>query len=155
MRPPASRRPRTGTVGYAPGGYDLFHVGHLNLLARAWAACDHLIAGVVTDEVLGRVKRTAPVIPLEERLAVVDSVAYVDRTVVDTSPDKLVAWQLLRFDVLFKGDDWKGTEQGERLERDLAAVGARVVYFPYTDTTSSTRLRSRLLGTGLGAGNPH
>jgi glycerol-3-phosphate cytidylyltransferase len=148
MRPPGSRRPRTGVVGYAPGGYDLFHVGHLNLLARAWAACDFLIAGVVTDEVLGRVKRTTPVIPLEERLAVVDAVAYVDQTVVDTSPDKLVAWNLLKFDVLFKGDDWKGTRQGDRLERDLAAVGARVVYFPYTVTTSSTTLRSRLLGTG-------
>ena len=139
MRPPSSRRPRAGVVGYAPGGYDLFHVGHLNLLARAWAACDFLIAGVVTDEVLSRVKRTTPVIPLEERLAVVDAVAYVDQAVIDTSPDKLVAWNLLKFDVLFKGDDWKGTRQGDRLERDLASVGARVTYFPYTVATSSTR----------------
>lgn len=148
MRPPGTRRPRTGVVGYAPGGYDLFHIGHLHLLARAWTACDHLVAGVVTDELLQRVKRTAPAIPLEERLAIVDAVTYVDQAVTDTSADKLVAWNEVRFDVLFKGDDWRGTPQGERLERDLATVGARVVYFPYTVTTSSSRLRARLRGTG-------
>ena len=144
MRPPSTRRPRVGVVGYAPGGYDLFHVGHLNLLARAWHCCDFLVAGVVTDDVLRSVKDDAPVVPLRERLAVVDAVAYVDQTVVDSSPDKLLAWNQVKFDVLFKGDDWKGTPRGDRLERDLAMVGARVVYFPYTLTTSSTRLRARL-----------
>ena len=144
MRPPGTRRPRTGVVGYAPGGYDLFHIGHLNLLARAWRACDFLVAGVVTDEVLRLAKDDAPVVPLAERLAVVDAVAYVDQAVVDSSPDKLVAWSRVKFDVLFKGDDWKGTPRGDRLERDLGLVGARVVYFPYTPTTSSTRLRARL-----------
>jgi glycerol-3-phosphate cytidylyltransferase len=148
VRPPGTSRRRTGVVGYAPGGYDLFHIGHLHLLARAWSSCDFLVAGVVTDEVLQRAKRTAPAIPLEERLAIVESVAYVDLCVVDTSADKLVAWNAVRFDVLFKGDDWRGTPQGDRLERDLATVGARVVYFPYTVATSSTRLRAWLLGTG-------
>ena len=147
MRPPSTRRRRAGVVGYAPGGYDLFHVGHLNLLARAWQACDFLVAGVVTDEVLHLAKDDAPVVPLKERLAVVDAMVYVDDTVIDSSPDKLVAWSQVEFDVLFKGDDWRGTPRGEQLERDLAMVGARVVYFPYTVTTSSTRLRARL-GSG-------
>jgi glycerol-3-phosphate cytidylyltransferase len=147
VRPPSTRRPRTGVVGYAPGGYDLFHVGHLNLLARAWHACDYLVAGVVTDDALRLVKGDGPVVPLEERLAVVDAIAYVDETVVDSSADKLVAWSKVKFDVLFKGDDWEGTPRGDRLARDLAMVGARVVYFPYTPTTSSTRLRARL-GSG-------
>ncbi len=148
MRPRSSRRPRRGVIGYAPGGYDLFHVGHLNLLARAWSRCDHLVAGVVTDDVLLQAKRIRPVIPLDERLAVVDAVAYVDQAVVDTSMDKVVAWQRVRFDVLFKGDDWQDTGPGRRLEQQLARVGARVVYLPYTATVSSTRLRARLQGTG-------
>ncbi|MEJ2577538.1 MAG: adenylyltransferase/cytidyltransferase family protein [Kineosporiaceae bacterium] len=148
MRPPGTRRRRTGVIGYAPGGYDLFHIGHLQLLARSWGACDYLVAGVATDEVLQQMKRTAPAIPLEERLAIVDSVSYVDLCVVDTSPDKLVAWHEVRFDILFKGDDWRGTPQGARLEQDLATVGARVVYFPYTASTSSTQLRAWLHGAG-------
>jgi glycerol-3-phosphate cytidylyltransferase len=131
-------------VGYAPGGYDMFHIGHLNILRHASNECDTLIAGVVTDEVLLRVKGRAPVIPLEERLEIVRSVRYVDRAVEDSYADKFETWRHLRFDVLFKGDDWRGTERGNRLEAQLAAVGARVIYFPYTMHTSSSALRKRL-----------
>ena len=119
-------------VGYAPGAYDMFHVGHLNILRRARAGCDHLIAGVVTDDVLEQAKGKRPVVPLEERLAIVGAVSFVDEAVVDLSSDKLVMWELLHFDVLFKGDDWLGTPKGERLEAAMASVGARVAYFPYT-----------------------
>jgi glycerol-3-phosphate cytidylyltransferase len=131
-------------VGYAPGVYDLFHVGHLNILRHARSRCDYLIAGVVSDEMAIRAKGRAPVIPLTERLEIVRSVRFVDAAFVETVPDKLETWKQVRFDVIFKGDDWRGTEKGDRLERDFATVGVDVVYFPYTVHTSSTLLRSVL-----------
>lgn len=131
-------------VGYAAGAYDLFHIGHLNILKHARSACDHLIAGVVSDEMLVATKGRAPVIPLAERLEIVRSVRYVDEAVAEVLPDKLDTWRELRFDVFFKGDDWRGTEKGLRLEREFAEVGVEVVYFPYTVTTSSTALRRTL-----------
>ncbi|WP_348788998.1 adenylyltransferase/cytidyltransferase family protein [Leifsonia sp. NPDC080035] len=132
------------TVGYAAGAFDLFHIGHLNILKHAKSECDHLIAGVVSDEMLRLTKGIDPVIPLAERLEIVRSIAYVDEAVAETVPDKLDMWRELRFDVFFKGDDWRGTEKGLRLEREFAAVGVEVVYFPYTMTTSSTQLRQAL-----------
>jgi glycerol-3-phosphate cytidylyltransferase len=132
-------------IGYAPGVYDLFHIGHLNILTRAAECCDHLIAGVVTDDVVMRAKGKAPVVPLAERLEIVRSVRYVDEAVPDPYVDKFQMWPRLKFDVLFKGDDWRGTEKGEALEAQLAEVGARVVYFPYTLHTSSTLLRKMIL----------
>lgn len=133
-----------GIVGYVPGGWDMFHIGHLNLLRNARAQCDVLIVGVVTDEALEAMKGRPPIVPLEERMAIVEALSLVDSVVVDVSADKLKVWERVRFDVLFKGDDWKGTPKGRRLERDLARVGARVHYFPYTATTSSTKLREAL-----------
>jgi len=133
-----------GRIGYAPGAYDLFHVGHLNLLRHARSACDHLIAGVVADDVLELTKGKRPVIPLEERLEIVRSIDVVDDVFVETQPDKLLTWRQCRFDVIIKGDDWRGTPKGERLERDFAEVGVEVVYFPYTVHTSSTLLRRAL-----------
>ena len=134
----------TVRVGYAAGAFDLFHIGHLNILKHAKSQCDHLIAGVVSDEMLRLTKGVDPVIPLAERLEIVRSIEYVDEAVAETVPDKLDTWRELRFDVLFKGDDWRGTEKGLRLEREFAAVGVEVVYFPYTMTTSSTQLRQAL-----------
>ena len=134
----------TRRIGYAAGAFDLFHIGHLNILRHAKSECDYLIAGVVSDEMLELTKGTAPVVPLHERLEIVRSIAYVDEAVAETVPDKLDMWRELRFDVFFKGDDWRGTEKGLRLEREFAAVGVEVVYFPYTMTTSSTQLRRAL-----------
>jgi glycerol-3-phosphate cytidylyltransferase len=131
-------------VGYAPGAFDLFHIGHLNLLGKAKLQCDHLIAGVVSDEVLVAHKGVRPLIPLRERLEIVRSVRFVDEALPATTNDKLAIWRELHFDVLFKGDDWRGTEKGNRLERDFAAVGVDVVYFAYTASTSSTALRKAL-----------
>ena len=131
-------------VGYAPGAYDLFHVGHLNILRHAKAHCDYLIAGVVSDEMCELTKGRPPVIPLAERLEIVSHISYVDEAVAEVVPDKLRTWETLRFDVLFKGDDWRGTAKGERLEHDFAKVGVEVVYFPYTMHTSSSMLRKVL-----------
>jgi glycerol-3-phosphate cytidylyltransferase len=131
-------------VGYAPGAYDLFHVGHLNLLRRARASCDFLIAGVVSDELCRQAKGALPVIPLDERLEIVGALDVVDAVHVELVPDKLVAWRELHFHRIFKGDDWRGTPKGDLLERRFAMVGVEVVYFPYTQQTSSTLLRLAL-----------
>jgi glycerol-3-phosphate cytidylyltransferase len=131
-------------IGYAAGAFDLFHIGHLNLLKHAKSRCDHLIAGVVSDEMLRLTKGITPVIPLAERLEIVRSVAYVDEARAETVPDKLDTWRAVGFTHFFKGDDWRGTEKGLRLEAEFAAVGVEVVYFPYTMSTSSTQLRRAL-----------
>jgi glycerol-3-phosphate cytidylyltransferase len=128
-------------VGYAPGAYDMFHIGHLNIIRRAAEQCDRLVVGVVSDEVVLKAKGKLPIVPFEERLEIVRSIKYVDDAVPDLHVDKFDAWQHLRFDVLFKGDDWRGTERGRKLEGRLGSVGARIVYFPYTIHTSSTALR--------------
>ncbi|MET9463220.1 adenylyltransferase/cytidyltransferase family protein [Streptomyces sp. NPDC006544] len=138
----AGRRPYR--VGYAPGAYDLFHIGHLNILRHARSQCDYLVAGVVSDEMAEIAKGRRPMIPLVERLEIVRSVKYVDAAFVETVPDKVETWKQVRFDVIFKGDDWRGTPKGDRLERDFAEHGVEVVYFPYTVHTSSTQLRRAL-----------
>jgi glycerol-3-phosphate cytidylyltransferase len=131
-------------IGYAPGAFDLFHIGHLNLLRRAKERCDFLIAGVVADEVLIEHKKVMPVIPFAERLEIVRNVKFVDMALAAATNDKTEIWRELRFNVLFKGNDWQGTEKGKRLERDFAALGVDVVYFPYTQATSSSKLRRTL-----------
>lgn len=138
-------------VGYAAGAFDLFHIGHLNLLRRAKAQCDVLIAGVVSDELLDFRRGRGAVIPLSERLEIVGAIGVVDRAVVETHQDKLDTWNELRFDVFFKGDDWRGTRAGLDLERRFAEVGVEVVYFPYTIDTSSTVLRKALASLNEGA----
>lgn len=131
-------------VGYAPGAYDLFHIGHLNLLRRARSQCDFLIAGVVSDEVCRESKGIVPVIPLEERIEIVGAIDVVDAVHVELVPDKLVIWRELRFDRIFKGDDWRGTPKGDDLERRFGEVGVEIVYFSYTPHTSSSLLRLAL-----------
>jgi glycerol-3-phosphate cytidylyltransferase len=139
-------------IGYAPGAYDLFHVGHLNILRHAAASCDRLVAGVVADEVLLQTKGRLPVVPLAERMEIVGGLRCVDAVHAETVPDKLDTWREVGFHVIFKGDDWRGTAKGDRLERDFAAVGVEVRYFPYTMHTSSTALRRAL--AALEAGEP-
>jgi len=134
----------TTRIGYAAGAFDLFHVGHLNILRHAKQQCDILIAGVVSDEMLRRVKGVEPFIPTQERAAIVQSVRFVDHVHIETVPDKLDVWRDVGFTHFFKGDDWRGTEKGRRLEREFARVGVEVVYFPYTAHTSSSQLRRAL-----------
>lgn len=131
-------------IGYAPGVYDMFHIGHLNILRKSRLACDYLIAGVVSDDLSRRAKGKSPVIPLAERLEIVRSIRYVDEAVAEDVPTKLEMWQRLQFDVIIKGDDWRGTDKGNRLEREFAEVGVEVFYLPYTVHTSSTMLRQAL-----------
>ncbi len=131
-------------IGYAPGAFDLFHVGHLNILKHAKSRCDYLIAGVVSDEILESVKGRRAVVPLAERMEIVRNISFVDMVFAEMVPDKLQVWEELRFNLFFKGDDWKGTAAGRKLEEAFAAVGVEVVYFPYTVHTSSTALRMAL-----------
>ncbi|RWZ59563.1 cytidyltransferase [Labedella populi] len=138
-------------IGYAAGAFDLFHVGHLNILKHAKSACDYLIAGVVSDELLISRKRVTPVIPLAERMEIVGNIRYVDQVVAEDLSSKMEMWERLRFTTFFKGDDWRGTPQGLELERQFAEVGVEVVYFPYTMSTSSTALRRALASLEAGA----
>jgi glycerol-3-phosphate cytidylyltransferase len=134
-------------LGYVPGAYDVFHVGHLRILERSRERCDRLIVGVVGDELAAAARGQLPAVPLAERMEIVAAIPWVDGVVEDVSSDKAIAWERVGFDVLFKGDDWRGTPKGDRLEVAMATVGARVVYLPYTDEVSSTSLRA-----GLAAG---
>lgn len=131
-------------VGYVPGAWDMFHVGHLNILLRARERCDRLVAGVVTDEALAVAKGRLPVVTLAERMEVVGQLDLVDEVVTDFSSNKVEVWRRVGFDVLFKGDDWRGTAKGDRLEAQMTEVGVEVCYFPYTAHTSSTLLRAML-----------
>lgn len=138
-------------IGYAAGAFDLFHIGHLNVLRHAKEQCDFLIAGVVSDDMLRTVKGVEPFVPTAERAEIVRGIRYVDDVHIETVPDKVEVWRDVRFTHFFKGDDWRGTEKGARLENEFAAVGVEVVYFPYTAHTSSTQLR-RALDAAAAAG---
>lgn len=131
-------------IGYTTGIFDLFHIGHLNLLKNAKSKCDHLIVGVSTDNLCFLLKNKKSVIPFEERIEIVKSIIYVDSVVSEEIDDKLVAWQQLKFDVIFKGDDWKGKQKWLDYEKEFKKVGVNVVYFPYTQETSSTILKKAL-----------
>lgn len=130
-------------IGYTAGVYDLFHVGHLNMLRNAKALCDRLIVGVTTDEV-ARYKNKEPVIPFDERIEIVRGCRYVDAAVAQTTLDKFTAWEKLKYNILFVGDDWHGTESWKVYEKKLADVGVSVMYLPYTEGTSSTLLQKKL-----------
>ena len=144
----------TTTIGYVPGVYDLFHIGHLNALRQARDHCDVLVAGVVSDEMCEAAKGIRPFVPLQERLEIVGSVSLVDAVHAETTEDKLDAWRAVGFHRVFKGDDWRDTVRGRRLVQRLATVGVEVVFFPYTVHTSSTSLRRAIdLAAGPVAGS--
>lgn len=131
-------------VGYAPGAFDLFHIGHLNILRHARENCDYLIAGVASDAYATSAKGRLPIVPFAERFEIVKSIRYVDKAVVDHSRDKRLVHQEYPFEILFKGDDWRGTDDGIALEARMAGIGVEVHYFSYTVQTSSTHLREAL-----------
>lgn len=131
-------------TGYTTGIYDLFHVGHLNILKYARSVCDRLIVGVTTDELAFKLKARYPIIPYDERLEIIQCIKYVDLAVPESSDDKFHAWEELKFDIIFKGDDWKGSEKWNKLEEVFNKVGVRVIFFPYTKSTSSTIIRNIL-----------
>lgn len=122
----------------------MFHVGHLNLIKNAKARCDYLIVGVNTDELISSYKNKKVVVPLEERLQIVESIKYVDEVISVDTLDKEVIWNRKKFDLLFIGDDWKGSERWNETESRMKTHGVEVVYLPYTTGTTSTLLREKL-----------
>lgn len=131
-------------TGYTTGVFDLFHIGHLNLLRRAKEQCDYLIVGVSSDDLVGYKNKRA-VIPFEERIQIIRAIRYVDQAVPQMNMNKMEAWEKFHFDVIFVGDDWKNTEKWNRYEEEFRKVRVDIVYFPYTKSTSSTLLNETLL----------
>jgi glycerol-3-phosphate cytidylyltransferase len=130
-------------IGYTTGVYDLFHIGHLNLLRNAKGICDKLIVGVTTDELVSY-KNKKSVIPHNERMEIVRSIRYVDSVIPQRTMDKFKIWEKLKFDVMFVGDDWYASPKWKEIDAQFKEVGVRIVYFPYTEGTSSTILNATL-----------
>lgn len=131
-------------IGYTTGVYDMFHIGHLNILRRAKEQCDYLIVGVSTDELVKHDKHKMPIISFEERLAIVEAIKYVDQVVPQFDKDKFGAWKKYHFNKMFVGSDWKGTETWNAFEKQFAPVGVEIVYLEHTDGISSSILRDKL-----------
>jgi glycerol-3-phosphate cytidylyltransferase len=131
-------------VGYTTGVFDMFHIGHLNILRRAKEKCDYLIVGVSTDECVESYKHHLPMIPYEQRAAIVAAIKYVDEVVPQTTMDKMEFLKHHHFDVMFHGDEWKGTELYNKYEQEFAQYGARIEYLSHTDGISSTMLREKI-----------
>jgi len=131
-------------IGYTTGVYDMFHIGHLRLLKKAKLHCDYLIVGVSSDELVSNYKSKLPIIPLKHRLEIVQALNCVDEVVIQTDRDKIKAFHEIGFNVMFVGDDWKGDPLWVELERELAKYDARIEYFPYTNSVSSTKFTAIL-----------
>lgn len=131
-------------VGYTTGVFDLFHLGHLNLLRNARNRCDMLIVGVTTDELCQEVKKKTPIIPFEERVQIVSGCKYVDIVTPQTNMNKMSAWEDLHFNIMFVGSDWKGTEKWNMLEEEFNKIEVPIIYLEYTKGISSTEIRERL-----------
>jgi len=130
-------------IGYTTGVYDLFHIGHLNLLKNAKGMCDKLIVGVTTDELVSYKNKKA-IIPFDERMEIVRNITFVDAVVPQQDMDKFKAWENLKFDVMFVGDDWAKSDKWKIYEEQFKKVGVRIIYFPYTKGTSSTLINETL-----------
>ncbi len=133
-------------IGYTTGVFDMFHVGHLNILQKAKEQCDYLVVGVSTDEVVQNYKNKTPIIPFDERVKIVEAIRYVDKVVPQTTMDKTVAWEELKFNAIFHGDDWKGSGYYNECEEKLKKLGVEVVFIPHTPNVSSTRIAEKLNG---------
>ena len=131
-------------IGYTSGVFDLFHIGHLNILRKAKEQCDFLIVAVSADELVQTYKNKVPVIPFEERAAIISSIKYVDKVVAQNDRDKISAFTKYNFDVMFVGDDWKGDPLWVKLEKELNSKGSEIIYFEYTKHISSTLLKQVL-----------
>ena len=127
-------------IGYTTGVYDMFHIGHLNVIRRAKERCDYLIVGVSTDELVQSEKNKTPVMPYEERAAIVAAIRYVAEVVPQPDKNKLAAWERHHFDKMFVGSDWEGTPQWKKFEEQFEPLGVEIVYLPHTDGISSTKL---------------
>ncbi|UBM63641.1 adenylyltransferase/cytidyltransferase family protein [Candidatus Sulfidibacterium hydrothermale] len=130
-------------IGYTSGVFDLFHIGHLNLLKNAKGLCDKLIVGVTSDELVAYKNKKA-VIPHQERMEIVRNIKYVDAVVPQYDMDKFKMWERLKFDVMFVGDDWFETDKWKKFDEQFKAVGVKIIYFPYTKGVSSTLINEIL-----------
>lgn len=131
-------------IGYTTGVYDMFHIGHLNILQRAKAQCDFLIVGVSTDELVRHEKHKTPIIPFENRCAIVSAIKYVDQVVPQMDKNKVGAWEKYHFNKMFVGSDWRGTEAWKNFEDQFRPLGVEIVYLDYTEGISSSILRDTL-----------
>lgn len=131
-------------IGYTTGVYDMFHIGHLNILRRAKEQCDYLIVGVSTDELVQHEKNKTPIISFEERCSIVEAIRYVDEVVPQFDKNKLGAWEKYKFNKMFVGSDWKGTETWNRFEEQFRPLGVDIIYLDHTDGISSTILREKI-----------
>ncbi len=131
-------------IGYTTGVYDMFHIGHLNILRRAKEQCDYLIVGVSTDELVQNEKHKTPIIPFIERCEIISAIKYVDKVVPQKDKNKYAAWEKYHFDKMFVGSDWQGTEVWQKYEQQFAPLGVEIVYLNHTDGISSTILRDKL-----------
>lgn len=131
-------------IGYTTGVYDMFHIGHLNILRRAKEQCDFLIVGVSTDELVQSDKNKTPVIPFEDRCKIVEAIKYVDKVVPQYDKNKLGAWEKYKFHRMFVGSDWQGTDVWNLFEEQFKPLGVEIVYLSHTDGISSSLLRTKL-----------
>lgn len=135
-------------IGYTTGVFDMFHIGHLNILKRAKEQCDYLIVGVSTDELVEHDKHKTPIIPFENRCAIVEAIRYVDKVVPQIDKNKFEAWKYYHFDKMFVGSDWQGTPQWQGFEKQFEPLGVEIIYLPHTDGISSSILRDRIQPRG-------
>lgn len=131
-------------IGYTTGVFDLFHVGHLNILKQAKSMCDRLIVGVTTDEFVKNYKNKLPSISYSERAEIVRSIKFVDSVIPQHNHNKFEAWEKLKFDLIFVGDDWYNTQKWNKIESKFKKVHVKVIYFPRTPVISSTKIKSDL-----------
>ena len=131
-------------IGYTTGVFDIFHIGHLNILKRAKEQCEYLIVGVSTDEVVQIYKHKTPIIPFEQRMAIVEAIKYVDKVVPQITMDKMEAWKNIKFNVMFHGNDWQNSALYDDYVKKFAEVGVDVVFLPHTDGISSTDIAKKL-----------
>ena len=129
-------------IGYTTGVYDMFHIGHLNVIKNAKKQCDYLIVGVSTDDLVRKEKGKTPVIPFQERMEIVSALKYVDKVVPQIDKNKFAALEKYKFDKMFVGSDWKGTKQWNEFEKQFSKYNVEIVYLPHTDGISSTILTS-------------
>ena len=131
-------------IGYTQGTFDLFHIGHLQLLKRAREQCDKLIVGVNADQLVSEYKHKVPVICQEDRAAIIRELRCVDQVVLTETLDKCVMYDQLRFHRIFIGDDWKGNARWQQTEREMNERGVELIYLPYTPGISSSVIREKI-----------
>ena len=132
-------------IGYTTGVFDMFHIGHLNILKQSKSICDYLVVGVTTDDFVLKYKKQETVIPFDERVKIIESIKYVDKVVPQNNHDKFEAWKTHKFNIMMVGDDWKNTDKWNQYETQFEPLGVKIIYFPRTIGTSSTLLKEKLL----------